>query len=108
MLNYSFIIDIVIRSIYGSGLSTAFSNSKPKLKEKCSFFFTKRNSVNNVSGNLSSPERNYSNVDREASAIVFEITRLKKFLLTRKFTLQTDHKPLNYLLAQRDTENSIS
>ena len=30
---------------------------------------------------------------------MFVITQLKKFLLGRKFTLQTDHKPLQYLFA---------
>ena len=52
-----------------------------------------------VSWKLSRAEVNYSNNEREAIAIVFEVTRLKKFLLGRRFTLQTDHKPLKYLLA---------
>ena len=41
----------------------------------------------------------YSNIEREALAIVFVVTRLKQFLLGRRFTLQTDHKPLKYLFA---------
>ena len=32
-------------------------------------------------------------------AIVFVVTRLKKFFLGRRFTLQTDNKPLEYLFA---------
>ena len=44
-------------------------------------------------------EQNYSNTEREALAIVFVITRFKQFLLGRRFTLQTDHKPLKYLFA---------
>ena len=35
----------------------------------------------------------------EALAIVFVVTRLKQFRLGRRFTLQTDHKPLKYLFA---------
>ena len=52
-----------------------------------------------VSRKLTPVEQNYSNIEREALAIVFVVTRLKQFLLGRRFTLQTDHKPLKYLLA---------
>ena len=44
-------------------------------------------------------EQNYSDIEREALAIVFVVTRLKQFLLGRRFTQQTDHKPLKYLFA---------
>ena len=57
---------------------------------------------------LSQAELNYSNIEREALAIVFVVTRLKQFLLGRRFTLQTDHKPLKYLFRRRNSENSIS
>ena len=50
-----------------------------------------------VSRKLSQAEKNYSNIEREALAIVFVVTRLKQFLLGGRFTLQTDHKPLKYL-----------
>ena len=52
-----------------------------------------------VSKKLSQAEQNYSNIEREAFAIVFVVTRLKQFLHGRRFTLQTDHKPLKYLFA---------
>ena len=52
-----------------------------------------------VSRKLTPAERHYSNIERKALAIVFVIQRLKQFLLGRKFTLQTDHKPLKYLFA---------
>ena len=52
-----------------------------------------------VSRKLTPAEQNYSNVEREALAIVFLVTRLKQFLLGRRFNLQTDHKPLKYLFA---------
>ena len=52
-----------------------------------------------VSRKLSQAEENYSNIGREALAIVFVVTRLKQFLLRRRFILQTDHKPLKYLFA---------
>ena len=50
-----------------------------------------------VSRKLSQAEQNYSNIELETFAIVFVVTRLKQFLLGRRFTLQTDHKPLKYL-----------
>ena len=48
---------------------------------------------------MSQAEQNYSKIEREALAIVFVVTRLKQFLLGRRCTLQTDHKPLKYLFA---------
>ena len=48
---------------------------------------------------LTQAEQNFSNIEREALAVVFVVTRLKQFLLGRRFTLQTDHKPLKYLFA---------
>ena len=50
-----------------------------------------------VSRKLPQAEQNHSNIEREALAIVFVVTRLKQFLLGRSFTPQTDHKPLKYL-----------
>ena len=47
-----------------------------------------------ISRNLTSAEQKYSNIEREALAVVFAVTRLRQFLLGRKFTLRTDHKPL--------------
>ena len=52
-----------------------------------------------VSRKLTPAEKNYSNTEREALAIVFVVTRLEQFLLGRRFTLQTDHKPLKHLFA---------
>ena len=53
-------------------------------------------------------EQNYSNTEREALAIVFVVTRLKQFLLGRRFTLQTDHKPLKYLFAPDEITKTAS
>ena len=52
-----------------------------------------------VSRKWTPAEQNYSNIEREAVTIVFVVTRLKQFLLGRRFTLQTDHKLLKYLFA---------
>ena len=52
-----------------------------------------------VSKTLSQAEQRYSNIEREALAIVFVVKRLKQFLLGRKFNLETDHRPLEFILA---------
>ena len=48
---------------------------------------------------LTPAEQNYSNIEWEALLIVFVVKRLKQFFLGRRFTLQTDCKPLKYLFA---------
>ena len=47
-----------------------------------------------VSRTLSPAEKNYSQLDREALAVVFAVKNLHMFLHGRRFVLYTDHKPL--------------
>ncbi|XP_065185812.1 uncharacterized protein K02A2.6-like [Sycon ciliatum] len=47
-----------------------------------------------ASRTLSSCEKNYSQLDREALAMVFGVSKFHKYIFGRNFTLQTDHKPL--------------
>lgn len=47
-----------------------------------------------VSRALTPAEKHYSQIEREALAIVFCLERLHQYLYGRLFTLRTDHKPL--------------
>lgn len=53
--------------------------------------------VSCVSRTLSPAEQNYSQLDKEALAIYFGITRHHQYLFGRKFVLRTDHQPLSFI-----------
>ena len=50
-----------------------------------------------VSHTLSFSERNWSNIECEAYAVIWCVQRLRHYLLGRKFVLFSDHRPLEYL-----------
>lgn len=47
---------------------------------------------------LQKSERNYSQVDKEALAIMFAVCKFRQYVTARPFTIVTDHKPLLRLL----------
>ena len=52
-----------------------------------------------ASRSLSHAEKNYSQLDREGLAIVFGVKRFHQYLYGRKFTIYSDHKPLEAIFS---------
>ena len=51
-----------------------------------------------ASRTLNVVEKRYSQLDKEALAIVFGVKRFHQYIFGRKFAIVSDHKPLQYLL----------
>ncbi|XP_011858133.1 PREDICTED: uncharacterized protein K02A2.6-like [Vollenhovia emeryi] len=60
--------------------------------------------VYHMAQSLTDAQRNYSQLEKEALALVTAVERFRKFIWGRKFILQTDHKPLVALLQTENTK----
>ena len=54
--------------------------------------------IANVSKTLTASQRNYSQIQKEALAIIFALKKFYQYIFARRFILITDHKPLLALL----------
>ena len=55
-----------------------------------------------ASRTLSAPERGYSQLDKEELTIIFAVKKFHTFLYGRHFTINSDHKPLQYILGHEN------
>ncbi|UYV61119.1 K02A2.6-like [Cordylochernes scorpioides] len=61
-----------------------------------------------ASRTLSEAEQNYSQIEKEALAIIYGVTWFHQFIYGRKFILITDHKPLVTILGSRSGIPTLS
>ena len=74
-----------------TGIGAVLSHILPSKEEK---------PIEYISRTLSTAERNYSQIDREALAIVWAIKKLHIYLYGAKFQLVSDHKPLVHIFGK--------
>ncbi len=61
-----------------------------------------------ISRKLSPAEQRYAAVEKEALAVKWAVLELRYYLLGRKFTLITDHAPLQWMARAKDTNARVT
>ena len=54
---------------------------------------------------LTDPEKRYSTADKELLGVYFPVKKCEYYLIGHQYVVYTDHKPLVYLKAFKDTVN---
>ena len=65
-------------------------------------------SIAYASRSFNKVERNYSTVEKELAAIVWQIKHFRPYLYGRKFKIVSDHKPLIWILSVKDPGSRLS
>ena len=64
--------------------------------------------ISYASRSLTDAEKRYSQLDKEALAVIFGVNKFHQYLYGRPFTIYTDHKPLTYLFSPTKSLSQMS